>query len=303
MFRKIKKLPFLAGLLLLLWHPGYSQEDFISAYTGENGKMYLQPLGDALGANFNSNMFHSAIIPRMGFTLEIGIATTSVFVAEKDKTFQARPDPSFSPANPSQVPVTVPTVFGDTRSVTLQGEGGTATSFPGGVGLNALPLAVPQLRIGAVFGTDLTLRYFAFNIGEEDIGDLNLFGFGIRHSVSQYLPEVFPVQIAVGYYNQSLKVENFTESKSSLFNVQGSYKKGPLIVYSALGYESADTNFKYESPDDDTDIDIDLDTSNSVRFTLGATLKLGAFFLNTDYNIGISNVLSLGLGLSFGEKI
>ncbi len=300
---KIMKLPIVAGLILALWQPIYGQEfeDFVSAYTGDNGTMYLQPLGDALGANLNSNLFHSAIIPRMGFTLEIGIATSTVFVANKDKTFLATPDPSFSPANPADVPVTAPTVFGDTRSVTLEGVEGTATSFPGGIALDAVPVAIPQLRIGAVLGTDVTLRYFAIDIGEE-LGSLDLFGFGIRHSVSQYLPDVFPVDLAVGYYNQSLNLENFSETSTSLFNVQGSFKKGPLIVYSALGYESADTNFSYTSTEDDSEINIDLQTSSSIRFTLGATLKLGAFFLNTDYNLGINNVLAVGIGLSFGEK-
>lgn len=297
------KLP-LALFIILLWLPGKAQEfeDFVSAYTGENGKMYLQPLGDALGANLNSNWFHSATIPRLGFSLEIGIATTTVFVAEKDKTFLANPDPSFTPANPSDVPVTAPTIFGSTSSVTLEGIEGTATSFPGGVELNALPLAVPQIRIGALYGTDVTLRYFAFDIGEEELGRLNLFGFGVRHSVSQYLPDIFPVDIAIGYYNNSLDLENFSETSTSLINAQGSYKKGPLIVYSAIGFESADTNFSYTSSEDDSEVNIDLETSNSVRFTLGATLKLGAFFLNTDYNFGISNVFSVGLGLSFGEK-
>jgi len=300
---KITRL-FIVTLVLAFstFHVGKAQEleDFVSAYTGENGRMYLQPLGDALGANLSSNLFHSAKIPKMKFNIELSIATATVFISNNQRTFEATPDASFTPANPSEVPVTVPTVFGSTQSVTLAGEGGTATSFPGGVDLNAVPIAVPQLRVGSVFGTDFTVRYFGIDLGDE-LGSLSLFGFGIRHSISQYLPDAFPVQLAAGYYNHSLALENFSETSASLINIQGSKKFGLLMVYSALGYESADTNFNYTSSEADGEVNLDLDTSNSLRFTLGAALKLGPLFVNADYNLGMSNVVSVGLGFSIGQ--
>ncbi|MGK7396740.1 MAG: DUF6588 family protein [Candidatus Cyclobacteriaceae bacterium M3_2C_046] len=283
-------------LLFILTSPVKSQdiEDFVSKYTSENGVGYLQPFGNAVAANFNSGLFHSAHIPKTGITVDIGLTTMTSIIRKSNKTFTATTDDFFVP----ETTMEVPTIFGDPDVVTVEGVGGTAYTFPGGMDLNMLPLAVPQLRVGAVMGTDVTLRFFAADLGE-DLGRLNLLGLGFRHSIDQYLPELFPVDLAAGYYWQSLKIDNFTDLNTSFFSLQGSYKAGPVIFYSGLGYELATVNFEYIH--EEATIAIELDNTNSLRFNLGLALKLGPFYLNTDYNIGLENVLVLGLGIAFGE--
>lgn len=277
-------------------------EEFISAYTGDNGSGYAQPLGDALEGSFNSGFFHSAKIPGMGFSLDIGFTTMLAFTPNDSKTFLATPEGGFTPANPNDIPVEAPTIFGQTQAVQVAGEGGTAYTFPGGIDLDALPLAVPQLKIGAIYGTDLTFRYFAADLGEE-LGSLNLFGIGLRHSVSQYLPDLFPVDIALAYYYQSFSIDNFSDTNTSYIGAQGSFKKGPLIVYSGLGYGTGNTDISYTYDDNNVEeeINIELESSNNFRILLGAALKLGPFYINTDYNVGAISVWNTGLGFSIGQ--
>ena len=97
----------------------------------------------------------------------------------------------------------VSTLFGPTDPVEVTGDAGTVYVFPGGLNVSMLPFAVPQLTLGSVFGTDLTVRYFAYSTNE-DIGKLNLFSWGLRHSISQYVP-VLPLDLAVGFYSQQFR--------------------------------------------------------------------------------------------------
>jgi hypothetical protein len=98
----------------------------------------------------------------------------------------------------------VSTLFGPTDPVEVTGDAGTVYVFPGGLNVSMLPFAVPQLTVGSVFGTDLTVRYFAYSTNE-DIGKLNLFSWRLRHSISQYVP-VLPLDLAVGFYCQQFRL-------------------------------------------------------------------------------------------------
>jgi len=238
----------------------------------------------------------------MGFTLDVGVTAMFTFIPSSSQTYNAVPEGNFQPANPNALPVEASTVFGSTQSVQVEGEGGTRYSFPGGLELSSLPLAVPQLRIGALYGTDLTIRFFASDLGE-NLGSLNFFGFGIRHSISQYLPDAFPLELAVGYYNQSLSVDNLIETQSNFFNAQASFKTGPLIAYTGLGYSLSDSNIAYTNSSDNIneEVAVDLQNTTSVRALLGVALTLGPVFLSTDYNLGQMNVWNVGLGISIGQ--
>ncbi len=273
-------------------------EDFLSVYNGTNREMYMQPLGDVLESGLNTGFFHTADIPKMGFTIELGVSAMFTFVPNSAQTFMARPEGGFVPADPDAVPVSASTIIGPGDAVRIEGEGGTAYSFPGGIGLNSLPLAVPQLRIGALYGTDLTLRFMALDL-DENFGSLGFFGLGVRHSVSQYLPETLPVDIAVAYYYQSLILDNLLETQTNFINAQASIKKGPLLAYTGLGYGFADTIVDHTT--NEGNIYADLATSSSFRALLGIALEFGPVFIKTDYNFGNMNVWNVGLGFSLDK--
>ncbi|MEM1137528.1 MAG: DUF6588 family protein [Bacteroidota bacterium] len=274
-------------------------EDFVAKYTSENGEGYMQPFANAFGANLNSGLFSNAYIPENGFRLQVGLVAMTTIVKDRDRTFTATTDDFFTP----QTSIEASTVFGSTEGVSVEGDGGTVYNFPGGLSVDMLPLAVPQVTLGAIKGTELLVRFFASDIGE-DVGQLNLLGLGIRHSIDQYLPEAFPVSLAVGYYWQKLTLEDFVDSKNSFISAQASFRKGPLILYGGPGYElsSLEVTYTFESGDNSEDIQLDLDSDNSLRFTAGVGLQLGSLYLNTDYNLGDQNVWSAGLGIIFGKN-
>jgi hypothetical protein len=289
------------GALILAAIPAASQDiqDFVSKYTADNGKGYMQPLADAFGASLNSGLFHSAHISRAGFHLYVGVETMTAIVGDKQKTFTAKTE-NFNP----QTSIKAPTLFGSNKSVSVAGENpdgtpnGTAFYFPGGMNVKNLPILAPQVTVGSVMGTDATVRWFATS-SVKDIGKIELLGWGVRHSLSQYMPLLPMVDIAVGYYSQSFKVGKIVDAKATLISLQGSVSKSILVVYGGIGYESSSLKIAYDYKDAQNvtqTIKFDLDGVNKVRLTVGVGLNLPGVKIHADYNIATQNVLALGVG-------
>jgi len=291
------KLIFPAFLIVLFSIPGaYSQnfESLVSKYTEENGKGYMQPLGDALGATFNSGLFHSAHIQKLKFQFYLGVVPSTAFFSAKRETFTASTEGDFTPVQK----VKVPTVVGPAESVEVNGNGGTVYVFPAGMNISMLPFAVPQLTLGSVYGTDLTFRYFAYSF-DEDIGKLSLFTLGIRHSISQYF-SALPLDLAVGVYSQHLTLGDILDCNSWFAVAQASKRIRIFTFYGGLGYENTKTDIEYDR-DDDSQVSFSLKGSNSIRFTAGITFNFGPVKLNVDYNIASQSALSAGLGIGINE--
>jgi len=274
---------------------GQDFEDFMRKYTGANGKAYMQPLADAFGANLNSGLYHNAYIKKNGFQLYVGVAVMDAFIPESNKTFTGTTQGYFSPETSARVP----TIFGSSEVVTVEGEGGTTYAFPGGLDISNLPLAVPHLTVGSLMGTDATLRWAAYDIGDE-VGKVALFGWGLRHSLSQYLP-LKPVDMAVGFYSQLFSVGDVVDATGWVANIQASYPWRFITFYGGLGYERSTLDIAYTYEADDSEVAFDLTGGNTIRTTLGLTLNLGPLKIHSDYTLASQSLLTLGLGVGIGE--
>ena len=220
-------------LTCLLWFAAsplaaQTLEDFVAPYTGNNGEGFMQPLADAFGGCMNSGLYHGAKISKAGFHLYIGLETMTAIIGDKQKTFKASTE-DFVPAQT----VDASTIFGSRNPVVVNGQGGTQYAFPGGMNLKRLPLAMPQLTIGAVASTEATLRWISTSVGE-DIGKVEVFGWGLRHSLSQYLL-AFPADLAAGFYMQTFKVGDIVDAQTSFFGVQASISQSLVTFYGGLG--------------------------------------------------------------------
>lgn len=277
--------------------PVFSQnaEDLVSKYGEENGKGYMQPAADVFGATFNSGLFHSAAIKKLGFQAYLGVVTTAAFIPDKRKVFMATTEGDFTPVQTAEAP----TILGAAESVEVSGEGGTVYVFPGGLNISMVPFAMPQLSIGSLYGTDVTVRFFALSLSE-DVGNLNLFAIGIRHSISQYF-EGFPLDLALGGYYNRFVLGDLVESSSWLISGQASKSLKFLTFYGALGYENATFDLQYDQETEDAEIAFELKGSNTIRFTAGVTFNLGPLRLNVDYSLASQQVLTAGLGFAIGE--
>ncbi len=288
-----------AVLLLFCAAPLSAQvEDHIAAYTGENATGYLNPLAGAIGTTLNSGLYRSAHIPRFGFTIALEFPIMGLFFGDEDKVFMATTEAGFTPQQTAEAP----TVIGSTKAVIVDGDGGTQFAFPGGFDVGSFALTAPQLRIGSVFGTEAMIRFVAFKIGDDDLGDVNLFGLGFRHSISQYMEPGFPVDLAAGVFYQSLKVGgDLMDATAYSFGVQASkrYPAGFSIVepYASLAVDMYSMDLSYEG--ESQSINLSYDTDTSLDFTVGLNLHAAFFSLNGEYSISGQNTFAFGFGLGF----
>jgi hypothetical protein len=274
----------------------------ISVYTGPNAVGYLQPLANAFGATLNSSFGYSAYIPKSGFHISLEAPVMGVIFEDADRTFEATTESGFQPPTTADVP----TVVGDGEAVNVSGGGGATFSFPGGLDLHSFGLAVPQIRLSAIAGTEAVVRWIAFEQGDADIGDISLFGIGGRHFLSQYMGEKPLLDLAIGALWQSFSVgendagDDFCSSDALSIQLQAS-KRAPVgfLVfepYASVAWEQLSVDLAYEDANGNP-VEVSLDGENDVRFTVGAGFNFVAGHLWADYSFANTNNFSFGLAL------
>jgi len=286
-------------LVLIASIPASAQiEDAISAYTGANAEGYLEPLAQAIGANLNSALFHSAHVPEGGLHVSLELGLMAVLFSDDDETFMATTEMGFSP----ETTVEAPTVVGPGGAIIVPGDGGTAFPFPGGFNLASLALAAPQLRIGSFKGTEALIRYMAFDTGDVEIGDVDLQGYGLRHSISQYLPGL-PVDIAAGIMYQRFKLgDDLIDATAFSFGAQASMKL-PLVFatiepYAGLSMDTFQMDVAYDDEDNDP-VSVEFDSRSTAHLTLGLHAQVTVVSLYGEYNIAEQSGFAFGMGFGF----
>jgi hypothetical protein len=269
----------------------------LGAYTGDNAEGYLKPLEEGLGAALNDGFFRTAHIAQSGFNFNFEVKTMFVKFSDDDRTFTAKTEPGFYPADDA---VEAPTVIGDTLALVVPGNNGTAAVFPGGFDVGSLGIAVPQITVGSVKGTQAIFRYMAFDTGDVEIGDFSLMGFGLRHSLSQYFPDP-PLELAVGGMYQAFDLgDDLVDATAVTFGVQGSKRLGVFEPYGGVGYDSFSMSVKYdEATNSENKIDLDFESENNVHLTGGLGINLS--FLHLMGEVNVSSQTSYLLGVSLGN--
>jgi hypothetical protein len=275
-------------------------EDVIEQLSSDNVTGYIQPMVDSFGANINSGFPGSARIQRLGLTVRLQFIGMATLIGDAEKTYMAMAPEPFS-----QQPVKTATIFGD-QGASVQHPGGIEYQFQNGqIKTRYLPFAIPQLTVGDLFGTQLSIRFVPGSLVSdriEDFPEISLFGVGVRHSVSQYLP-LFPVDVAVGGFYQTFSIGDYFDSEATAFFARVSKSFVLLTVYGGLQYETTDVTLSYTytgplPPGDQSDrnISLALKGENEFRATAGVGLGLGVLHLNADISVGKVIVASVGIG-------
>lgn len=170
----------------------------------------------------------------------------------------------------------------------------TAGTFPvpPGLDLEIAPLIMPQVSVGLPWKSEVLLRMMP-TYNSKEFGDINFFGLGFKHSISQYIP-LCPVDISAQYVYQSLTVGDLLESTHTALNVHAS-KKFSVILFSitpyvGLGIESSNLKVDYliegtGNPSiDGTPVSFDLDGDNGFRGRVGFSTRILLFKLYADYS-------------------
>jgi len=281
-------------LVILVSMPGSAQnlDELIARYTGDNVEGYVNPLVTGLGANLNSGYFVGAYVPEFGFHVDLRANAMAAIFSDDQKTFMATTEGLFTPVQTAETS----TIVGDGVGTTVSGSGNTSYTFPGGYDLGALGTVAPTLTIGSVYGTEAAIRFLAFDTDDEDFGEFQLFGFGMRHSISQYIPNS-PVDIAAGFAYTDLKLGTIIDINQSYFHAEVGKRIPFFQVYGGLGIESNSTDIEYIPDDSTEEVKLELTGDNKFRVFAGFGIDLAILHISLDYSLGSQQVLNAGVSL------
>lgn len=173
--------------------------------------------------------------------------------------------------------------------------------------MTIFPLAVPQLTVGTVMGSNLSIRYVA-GLKAQDIGDIKLLGFGLTHNPNVWFANPLPVDVSLAYFYQNLDAGSKVVTKSSQFGVYVSKKFGEslaLIPYAGYTVETAKTEVNYDYEYDSVvngvpikakdKISFELEGENKGSFLVGATIKTASLNINFDYKLAKYKTVCIGI--------
>ena len=292
-------LAVLAALLCLSMSTAVAQSDFedaIGQYSEEQVKGYVQPFADLFSANMNSGHYYYANIPRAGLTLRLEIVPMGALVADDQKEYDL-PLPWGGTGK-------APTIFGNPDGATFTNPGGGSPYIATGgiIKASMMPFIVPQLRVGSFLGTEGTIRYMTTApFSNETFPKTELFGFGVRHSISQWF-DVLPLDVAAGYFYNKLTTQDLIDFSSSAIGIQAGKSFGVAGIYGGIQWETSTMKLSYTYPDPYSSLSqtiaTELETANSVRFTVGGALSFGFMAIFADANF--SAVTNFSGGIAFG---
>ena len=298
-------------------------------------KAYLKPFGKGIGGSLNTGWFNSASTHNtLGFDIQVRGALA--LIPDDDQTF------NFNELNTSdnielakgQSPIS-PTIGGDNTqgpSVTIKDDDGNPVgefNLPEGTGFQYVPAPMIQASVGTIKNTDVMVRLVP-EVSLDDYGSFNMLGFGLKHSITQWIPggKFLPVNIALmagynrvnldanldvqpqepgnskTYDNQQVK----TSIKTFTFKILASKDLPFLSVYAGAGYETSTFNLDVlgtyptarGSQEAITDpFSYNQDGANNFSLTGGLKFKLFFFHIFGDYTLAKYPVANAGIGFSF----
>lgn len=313
----MKKIILIFVFCIGVFNFSYAQGDLgtvLQKVGTDYAKKYLSPFTTGLGTNLNSGFVGGfdpsgyskiPIIPHV----YAGVKFSGVMMKNNDKFFDLAFSTdtviSGSKRTIDWIVKDAPTVFGNSKPAIAYGtiRGTTAPQITkeliGGIeDTKFVPLVIPQIGVGTIFGTDIVFRTIP-GIKVGDYGSFKLFGGALRHNIGAYAKMPFDIAVQFGFQSFGIKDVNsnkFIDAKSSFANLQFC-KSFPIVtVYGAFQYEyySVDVNYKSGS----TTISFNQKGDDHFRGIAGATVSLGPARFNADMNFG--TVFSFTAGFGFG---
>ena len=243
-------------------------------------KEYLTPFGKGFGANLNNGWFTTASTHKF-LGIDLTVTANLAVAPPEDETF----DLSALPLNSVRVtnssgPSTSPTIIGEDSpgpDVTLFAKDPTTGAeieigkflMPEGIGFNYVGSPMIQAGVGIGGNTDVLLRFFPESQLSEEIGSLQLLGFGVKHiftgenrwgerpsvdisvlagyTIFQVQskdlalePDPSAIQTGASYDDQQIELE----ANSFTVNLIISKSFSPLTLFGSVGYETSAVDLK-----------------------------------------------------------
>lgn len=323
---KLKMLSSLLLVFLLLLPVGLKAQkqvtDFLEMGVEDArivSEAYLQPYGEMLGKSLNGGWYNSAGVHRIGgFDLTFGV--NMAMVPDVGKTFDvAALLPKMSPgwSLEDQNLNMAPTAAGSMTEALRPGlvhESGVELELPNGSGFDKLPAPMVQAAVGLPWDTEVAVRFIpSTSLG--DAGKVKLYGFGVKHSLKQYIPflkrmPMLQSSLMLGYtrLGSDVGVSYAGGSDQQLEITSGAFTSRLLVglnmpilaLYTGVGYGTTNSDFalKGEYPGIGQDPFTLGYTTNGVDFNAGLRLRFGFFAIHGDYTFGDYSMLSAGVGIN-----
>lgn len=291
----------LSLILVLASNVAAQVDERLAAYTGRNAKGYLAPLVGAFRSDLNSSLFHSADVPRRGFYASLEMNVMATFFGEESRTFLATTEGDFTP----EESVEAPTVVGNNDAVFVDGTAGTQFAFPGGFNVDNVSFVYPQLRVGSWKGTELVGRLVLYDPGVSELGGMTVWGVGVRHSLSQYVERMRPVDLALALQWQDAELNN-ADSQGVLRThmisaaLQSGVSLGSMYPYAGLTLNWFELNVDYRF-DEQIGLEpfrLEYPYDVELQLTLGMAYRVGGFTAYGEYNLADQDALAAGLSVT-----
>jgi hypothetical protein len=299
--RLVQLVCVLVGVLFLLAPETSAQtalEKAIQQYNSSAITGYIQPIADLFGANMHAGYYHSAYIPHSGFSIGIDLIGMGAIVTDDQKSYKATAPAGFSPST-----FETATVFGG-KGTTIAHSTISGLEYKGSDGIintSIFPLAVPQLRIGSLYGTEAVVRFIAVPaVSENKFPVITLWGVGLRHSISQYIPQS-PLDIAASGFYSNFHVGDLIKANGLSLGLQASKSIKILILYGGFSWEKSSMDLSYAStdPTQPAPVSVSMTGANKFRATVGVGVSIGILKIFADANFG--SITNYSGGIGFGR--
>ncbi|RNC80030.1 MAG: hypothetical protein ED557_12935 [Balneola sp.] len=312
-------------IAVLIANPTHAQVNEINAFLEaqeENTRAlttaYLAPLATGISTGLNSG-WNTKAAPSKTLNFSIQVRTALSAVPSSAQMFDAN---TIGLQNVTVSPGESSTIAGtDTPGQTITDITGTydPIQVPQGSGFSYVPAAMIQANVGLVANTDITIRFIP-ETEIPDYGDMSVFGVGIKHGISQYLPGLFPLDISImagysqidlnGYISKEL--DQIVETTTSSYVVNALVGKSlPLIsLYAGFGIQGGSIDIdmlgEYDVDNngsiDYTDpVSASLDSDANAHALAGFQFKIAILRIYGEVTLSEYTTFNAGVGIGFGR--
>ncbi|MDB5015823.1 MAG: hypothetical protein JWQ84_655 [Mucilaginibacter sp.] len=186
------------GLVLFTTLTANAQSGFseiIKVSPGDATKLidaYGQPLFKGIGVGMNSGWANTAKVKKV-LRFDLRVTATAAFTPASDKSFDVTKIGLSSAVTPATSQTITPTIGGERSNdgvpLNINNSNGKAVAtfnMPKGY-LPVTPTPQVQLTVGLPERTDLTVRYIPTVSGGNNVGSVDMIGFGLKHDLTKYL--------------------------------------------------------------------------------------------------------------------
>ena len=279
---------------------------------------YFSPFSESIGAGLNRGWYNTAKPHKLaGF--DVSLSINLITISDELSSFDANSLDNFSSSSSS-----TPTLLGSGEGATISYQGNEFVMPNQNINLKTIPIPTLNAGVGLIKGTEVNLRYipsYNYDIGFVGKGSIELYGFGLKHDILQWLPlnKLLPFDLsfqgAFSQFNTSFEVESQSirqdvslDIRATTFNLILSKKFSVVSAYASVGQNTVNstftcnTNFKLGSSstlDFDLPLNIELPKSSEMQASAGVRFQFAIFTLYANQTFSSYPVTSAGIGLSF----